>query len=613
MIKVYDLNMQLVAYLENAFAIGYEQRMNELWTANFSLPANDPKNAECLPLRFVELFDAEERLDLFRIIPTQTERSADGMTVEYQCEHVLATLIDDVLFQYHQIGGVGIPTTQSLQYVLDQQATERWQLGMIDFAYEYEYKWENENLLGGIFAIPKPFIDAYHWTWDTTTTPWTLNLVEPESIEPSCYIRYGKNLQGIIKEEDPTFLFTRIYPLGYGEGINQLKIDDVNGGISYIDADTIGTYGVISRIYTDKTMENADTLKAKAQAILEGSKIPRITYSVDAGELYQLTEDPLDKFVEGALVRVIDDELGIDVTSRVVAVSKSDVIDQPWGVKIQIANKTEDIASSIADLENRQRINDVYAQGATNLDSHDFADNADPTHPAIIRFYIPEETVRINKIMLSYETSNFRAYSKGALGGGGATVSSAGGGASTATSSNGGSSTPTSSSGGGETLSFNARGSVDYGTVMESSKSFLTSQDDGGSDVGHIHKLYDFSMFTNSHDHTVNVPAHSHDVDIPSHIHNVDLPSHIHDIDYGIYLRSPAPSAVVITVDGNTVPLTASSGSNIDIIPYLALDGDGKITRDTWHELNITPNDLGRIVANVVEQIFVQSRGGGNF
>lgn len=45
--KVYDLNLNLVAILENAFNIGYEIRLNELWTAHFSLPADDQKLTEC--------------------------------------------------------------------------------------------------------------------------------------------------------------------------------------------------------------------------------------------------------------------------------------------------------------------------------------------------------------------------------------------------------------------------------------------------------------------------------------------------------------------------------------------------------------------------------------
>lgn len=587
MIKVYDLNMQLVAYLDNAFAIGYEQRMNELWTASFAMPQDDPKNDECLPLRFVELFDAEERIDLFRIIPTNTQRSITNQTISYECEHVLATLADDVLFQYHQFGGFGITTTQSLQYVLNAQETEKWQLGTIDFNYQFEYKIENENLLGSLFAIPKPFLNAYHWTWDTSSYPWTLNLVQSESEEPSCYIRYGKNLQGITKVEDPTYLVTRLYMLGYGEGVNQLTIKDVNSGLPYVDSDTQGQYGIISSIYTDKTMENANTLKSKGQALLDASKLPRITYTVDAADISQLTGDSLDKFVEGALVRVIDEELGIDIISRVVVSDKSDIIATPWAGKLQIANKTADIVGSIAELENRQRISEVYAQGATNLDSHDFTDNADATHPAIIRFYLPAETVRINKMMLSYETSNFRAYERSIA-------------AAPAVTSGPSSVTTTESD--------DFDDSVGYLTGEQPS----TVNTDYDGDHWHTTDPVDETTSING-EHVHIVDLHQHRQTLIPHTHDMphthEIPEHTHEIEYGIFLRSPLPTAIVLTVDGNAVPVTATSGENIDIIPYLALDGSGKITRDTWHEIKITPNDLGRITANVVTQLFVQSRG----
>src|SRR5690606_4906779 len=123
-------------------------------------------------------------------------------------------------------------------------------------------------------------------------------------------------------------------------------------------------------------------------------------------------KDPLDKFKTGAMVRVQDPEIGEDVTFRVLNVRKQDVIGAPGNVEIEIANRPQDIAGSIADLRNRQYANEVYAQGATNINSYDFTDNCDPDHPAVLRFFIPEEAVRINKVRLSYECQPFRAYSK---------------------------------------------------------------------------------------------------------------------------------------------------------------------------------------------------------
>ena len=48
-IKVYDRDMNKLAYLHNAYAIGYSLELNELWNATFTLPAVDSKNIYCQP------------------------------------------------------------------------------------------------------------------------------------------------------------------------------------------------------------------------------------------------------------------------------------------------------------------------------------------------------------------------------------------------------------------------------------------------------------------------------------------------------------------------------------------------------------------------------------
>jgi len=347
MVIVYDLNMKPAAALENSFNEGYDQVMNELWTAQFSLPANDPKNVECQPFRFAEFFDGKERIDLFRILPYKHEKNSEGITKTYQCEHVLGTLIDDILFQYHQT--TNLSPADTVSFILSKQTTIRWQLGTVDFTDLYSYKWENENLLSGLFSIPKAYTDEYMWTWNTDTYPWTLNLIRPSN-QVSAYIRYRKNLVGISKVEDPTYIRTRLYALGYGEGINQLTIESVNGGIPYIDADTKDTYGIIADFYIDKTEENPTTLKAKTQALIEQIKIPRVTCSVNAADIWQITQDSTDKFMLSAVVQAYDDESGIEFTQRVVKRSKSNYSENPGDIKLEIANKVLDISDTTTGL-----------------------------------------------------------------------------------------------------------------------------------------------------------------------------------------------------------------------------------------------------------------------
>ena len=78
--QIFNRDMKRLAYLDNALAVGYGLETNSLWTATFTLPADDPKNAYCTPLNFVEIFDGDERIDLFRIIGEDMERKRSDLS-----------------------------------------------------------------------------------------------------------------------------------------------------------------------------------------------------------------------------------------------------------------------------------------------------------------------------------------------------------------------------------------------------------------------------------------------------------------------------------------------------------------------------------------------------
>ncbi|MFA6728053.1 MAG: phage tail protein [Prevotella sp.] len=636
--------MRKLAYLENAYNIGYSLKLNELWTAQFTLPATDQKNIYCQPFNYVEIFDGGERIELFRIMPSTLTRNSQGNIV-YQCEHVLATLMDDVLFQYHQIGNIGVGTVSVLRYIIDHQLTTRWQLRNCDFDRRFEYKWENENLLSALFSVPQPFNEDYRWEFDTTGTTWRLDLKRlPTQFVAD--IIYKKNMVEIKKEVDPSTIVTRLYCLGYGEGDNQLNICSVNGGIPYLEANT-STYGIKSSILVDRRFESAETLKAYGQSILDELKNPFKSYSTRAIDLYKKSPSKYERYFPGDIVRVVDKEDDIIENLPIVTVSKSDITGAPGDIDVEIAKKTRDIASSISSLQDRTRINEVYAQGATNQMIVPFADNADENNPATMKIYIPDTMVRINKCILNYQLDNFRAYSKAIEGGGATTQSTNDGGASTQSSSAGGEGTQTSSSGGASTQSSSSGGgtqstsdvqvmepgiSQDYtvssGSHLHTIPSGTVLMVQGGGTVTwghggvHSHDLYNHGHEVNipdhqhsvpipSHTHSVNLPSHIHSVNIPNHQHSITLPNHTHDLEFGIYEGNRANS-ITIKVDGNILP-TTQPGQDINIIPYLSVDSEGKIQRNTWHEVEIIPDQMTRVLANIFMQIFTNSRGGGDY
>lgn len=628
--QVFDRNMKRLAYLDNAMSVGYTLETNSLWTATFTMPADDPKTEYCTPLNYVEIFDGDERIDLFRIIGEDLERS-DGATRFYNCEHVLATLLNDVLFQYHQCGGTGVRTAEVLNYILNRQTTRNWVLGSCDFERFFEYNWENSTILAALFAVPECFDSDYLWTWDTTGYPWSLSLVAPSDRLKS-EIRYAKNMTEIRKSRDDTGLANRIYALGYGEGVNQLTISSVNNGLPYVeDALSIEKYGLCSSILVDTRYEVEENLKAYAEQILRESAEPYYSYEIGAIDLHRLTGDAFSRFWPGEIVRIVDDEDGVNLRARIVSVTKDDAQGDPGAVSVTIANKSKDIAGSISDLQSRALIGETYAQGATNQQVYNFSDNADADHPATMKIYIDESVVRINKMLLNIQFEPFRAFEQAIGGGGGQTTSSGGG---TTTSSGGGS---TTSSGGGSTTS-SGGGQTSSGTALESSN-ILPNETNGqavhnhglssgaklaivdsslkivgyesfvwsGAHVhpAHTHRISDHTHRVDSHTHRVS--AHTHTV--PAHTHTVQ--NHTHAIQFGIYEGQRA-SRATIRVDGNVLP--AQSGyDNIDIVAYLSKDDSGKIQRGTWHTIEVLPDTMSRIVGAVFSQTFCNSRGGGDY
>lgn len=628
--QIFDRSMKRLAFLDNAVSVSYSMEINSLWTATFTLPADDDKNAYCTPLNFVEIFDGDERIDLFRIIGEDLERS-DGATRFYNCEHVLATLLSDVLFQYHQYGGGGIKTADVLNYVLARQTTRNWVLGDCDFKRYFEYNWENSTLLAALFAVPECFDTEYMWQWDTTVYPWTISLVAPPDTLKS-EIRYAKNMTSIVKTVDASGIANRIYALGYGEGVNQLTISSVNNGVPYVeDAMSIQQYGLCSSILVDSRYQVAENLKGYAEQLLAELKEPYISYEIGAIDLHRLTGDAFSKFRPGEIVRVVDEADGVNLRTRIVSVEKGDAQGDPGNISVTIANKTKDIAGSISDLQNRALIGETYAQGATNQQIYNFTDNADATHPATLKLYISDSVVRINKMLLNIQFEAFRAYEK-AIGGGGGQTTSGGGGQTT--SSGGGS---TTSSGGGSTTSAGG-GQTSSATALESSNVLpsqtsgqavhnhgisrgarLATTSDGKTVDGyetfvwsgaHTHPAHTHTISAHTHSvsaHTHTVQAHTHTV--RNHTHTVQ--DHTHKIEFGIYEGARASSAT-IKVDGEEIP-AQTSYSEIDIVEYLKTDSSGKIQRNAWHTVEILPDTMSRIVAAVFMQTFCNSRGGGDY
>lgn len=629
MIEVFDKARKKVAILENAFHVTEREEINAVSSLSFSLPDTDEKNEYCQPFYYVRYNGGQ----LYRIMAPAGTRSDTG-SIAYECEHVIATLIDDVLFGAHVVGNIGVFTRDSIQYVLDKQTETRWVLGECDFSRQFEYGWENENLLAALFSIPNRFVDPYMWAYDTSGFPWKLHLKRiDEAAPPQFYIRAGKNLLQRDFQRPVQDVCTRLYCLGYGEGVNQLTIAEVNGGLPYLQSPQayIDKYGLITRIWVDRRFEDAASLMERGQAILSELQEPRLSVTVSAADLYQLTAADYDKAEIGRITLLAED----GIKTYITGITRN--WDSPGDMQLTLATKAVDVASSIADLADRQRVEQVYAQGATQIYGQSVQANATPDIGAVLNFWIPEEMRIINKVLAKITLDRFRSYSRSTSGGGATTSTSSSGGGGTSTSSSGGGTYSSTAVDGGSTQtsgssSRDTTGSGEVyvgGTVSGVRTTYSDSYASTGTAEGHSHTMrnhaHSFSGTSSSHthgmshthrvsipshSHSFSVGAHTHSVSIPAHTHSVSIPNHTHGIEQGIFEFGGA-SGATIWVNGQEKGAMGTD-HDVDLTEWL-LNEDGKIDRGRWHKVEVVPDDLAYVTIDIYIQGFVQSRGGSTY
>lgn len=404
-LNIFDLNRKKTALLQNAFDITETQELNKIYTMEFKIPLSDEKAQFIQPFHYARYGETGE---LYRIISVKQNDNATG-TLVVNCEHVIATLTDDLMFGAVQYGGGSIKTSAVITYLLNQQKTHHWILSECDFNHKFEYLWEQENLLNALYSIPKEFTKSYKWSFNTITYPWRLSLKAIDgTISPEYYIRAKRNLLSSGTAQDYTGICTRIYPLGYGEGVNQLTIEDVNNGVPYLQspANIIAQYGIKEKVLVDRRYENAESLKEYAQTMLDSLQTPSMSRDFDVVDLYPLTSQSIDNAEVGKICKMTMDDTIAYITKTVR------VLDEPGNLQIEISTKSTDVASSIADLADRVRIESVYAQGATQLYQHSKDANATTAKGSVLNLYFPEEMRQINKVLLKVQLEKFRSYSQ---------------------------------------------------------------------------------------------------------------------------------------------------------------------------------------------------------
>lgn len=650
-----------LAYLENAYEIEYTQALDTVSTCSIRLPADDPKAKYLDPNNLIEIEDNGESVGLFWIEQIIKVKEANSIYYNVIGYHAINSLSRILLFGLHQY--TGLPVSETIQALLETEAEHGgrkqvdWDFGGSDYDNVIDYSFENVSVYSALQSITKNWKEPNMWVYDTSVYPFKVSL-RRMSNEITSRLHSGYNLLELSVEDEYLAMANRYYALGSGEGVNQVNLlyakdleseTEAQNEHYYVEnAGSIEKYGLRESILVDRSITEPSLLLLAANEKLDYYSRLDPIIKVRAADVWEETCQPIDHFVPGQVCRIIEPELDYDEPWRIIRRTKPDLTGKPGDVELILGRMYNTIANAIDKVYNRDQEEKRTSQGATNIWTQSFGDNADADHPIEFVFRLPDDLLNVNKCVLDWTVSHFRTYSKGALGGGGGTSGSgtlrttkAGGGGTS-----GSGTLATTEAGGGGTsgamtpdyvvnpgdpkhpYETNVHWSVYDGAYQSKIEPFALWEN--GDYVSPVriateHGDENALIFTHDHPHTHEVANHVHEVadhvhTLKDHVHEVadhthPLPDHTHDLEYGIYEEPTlAVTGVKIYVDGNLIGVSGLEGDGVDVLRLLTKGNDGKVIRGR-HTVKIVPSPSGtgdglcKIDGSLYIQCFIQSRG----
>jgi len=564
------------------------------------LPNNQGYNSIEGLITKVKVTDLTDNKIVFsgRTMPVKSNMNSNGLFYkEVVCEGAMAYLNDS---QTRRWSLKNQTPTQILTYLLSQHnakmdSSRQINLGVIEITQPITLDTNYETTLNTIISKIKNVLGGDLKVRETNGLLYLDYLID-QGTDNGVKIELGYNMKDIIEEYDPLDIVSRVIPLGYGEGINQLDIKKVNSNIEYLDNSiSIAKYGVIEGVATNKDIQSATTLKIYGNTVLKDKSQARLAISTNALDLSVLSGHESEKYNNGDSLNIVNPVMSIDVIARVV--ERSFDLLAPQNPQLTISTRAIRLTDQIIELKQRNLTLENAPMGSTCIFPISKAENADATHPVTLDLDIPKETININRVYINLHGRKYRANSKDAASGGGTTSTTASGGGTSSTSGSGGSSS--------NSITTPPASDYDTGAFV-----YSTVRDTVTPTVGteHHHNLYSSTLamiYQHTHSFLISIAAHVHNITIASHIHAITIASHIHNAIYGIVESATYPKNTKVKVNGVDIGINFGDGLtsideyDIDITSFVDI-GNNKI--------EISTEENGRIDAIVYSQIFIQSK-----
>ena len=287
-------------------------------------------------------------------------------------------------------------------------------------------RYNHENLLQGTARVCNINSKDF-WVTRTATPAFKLHAGTRGSGSvgsPVTTYTVGKEIKITYGKKNVRDLINRIRVFGSGDGINQIQVcvpwidvnlpdSDRRGGFDGYDAGDDCTHTVATA-----SQSSVGIMEGKPhvdRAIMSKANAIEIAKTIldERAQLYQNLKVDFMKYVDlnlGDWIGIVDTKAGLNVSTRIKLLTHRYNMGGQDIIEVEVYNPFSSTEDRINIQERDSDTINISGQGATNVMQIQSYENCDSGHPLNVRFRLPDDVVQVNRVLLSFNLADYRAY-----------------------------------------------------------------------------------------------------------------------------------------------------------------------------------------------------------
>ena len=201
-----------------------------------------------------------------------------------------------------------------------------WNIGTIGITSAKSFESTEENPL----ALLQLIADIYHGELIFDSIKKTVSLLKKTGTDRGILFHFRKNMKSIQRVVSTSSLITKLYATGK----DGMTFASINDGKAYVENYSYTDEVLVGTLDCSNFTEASDMLSYAKMRIADYSK-PNYSYKLSVLYLSEIAGYEHEVYELGDTVRVMDEELGLDIMTRIVRMEKN--IQEPWNTVVELS------------------------------------------------------------------------------------------------------------------------------------------------------------------------------------------------------------------------------------------------------------------------------------